>query len=296
MDYMKKIEESIKFTWKYKALWLFGFIISFFGGGFNSNFNSNFDSENEKYNEASGEIENLFENGVFLAIFCGIVLIGIVIALVGWYLSSVSRAALINAVRMDQKGEEPTFKNGWAYGKTKVWEFIKLDVIAFLLGLVVVLFMAPFIIIGIILPPLLCLLCLAIPIMITGMIIWAMVFTTAQRYIVLKDLSAMESLKAGWKLAKTQVLEYVVAWLVSLLPGCAWTLILMPVGILAVVAMMVVFLGVLATSPVIGLVLLGIIVIAFSLLGSALNSPYLVFSHTYWTKIIMELMEREKKK
>ena len=292
---MKKIEESIKFTWKYKALWLFGFIISFFGGGFNSNFNSGFDSENEKYSEASGEIEKLFENGVFLAIFCGVVILGILIALVGWYLSSVSNAALINAVRMDKKGEVPTFKNGWAYGRTKAWEFIKLDLIAFLLGLVVVLFMIPFIIVGVIFPPLLCLFCLIIPVLIIGMIAWWITLMSAQRYVVLKDLSATEGLKAGWKLLKTQVSEYIIAGLISFLPGCVWTLILMPVGILAVVAMMVVFLGILAISPVIGLVLLGIIVITFCLVASALNSPYVVFSHTYWTKIIMELMEREKK-
>ena len=53
MDYFKKVEESIKFAWKYKTLWLFGFLISLFGSeGVSNQYNTNSNSGNEKLDGA----------------------------------------------------------------------------------------------------------------------------------------------------------------------------------------------------------------------------------------------------
>ncbi|KKQ34666.1 MAG: hypothetical protein US52_C0051G0018 [candidate division WS6 bacterium GW2011_GWA2_37_6] len=292
MDYFKKVEESIKFAWKYKTLWLFGFLISLFGSeGVSNQYNTNSNSGNEKLDGAYDKVADLFEEPAFIAFVIVAICLGLIVALVGWYITSVSKAALINAVKMEQKGEEPTFKKGWKYGKTKALDFIKLDLIALLLGLVIVLFLIPIIIICIVFPPLLCLLCLGIPVFIIGAILWWMTLNAAQRYIVLKDMSAMESLKAGWKLTKTKIVTYFTAGLVSLIPGCLWGIIIFPLGLLAAVAVIFILIGVVSSSPVIGLIILASVIFSFSLLVAVVNSPYTVFVYTYWTKVLMELMD-----
>lgn len=295
MDYFGKIQESIKFTWKYKILWLFGLIIGFFGNGYNSNFNSSFNSNgnDDKYSEAGDKFEELVENGLFLVILAAVVCIGLIIALIGWYLTSVSKGALINAVQIEAKGEEPTFKKGWIYGKTKAWTFIKMDLVVMGIAIVLSIILVPIFVVSVIFPPFLCLLCLLIPVGIIAGIAWTLLYTAAQRYIVLKNYGAIDSLKAGWKLLRNQFADYFIAALVSIIPSCAWALVLLPVGILAAIAAIIAIIAVVAISPVVGLVLIIILVLAFGLLTGALNSPYVVYSYTYWTKVIMELMERE---
>jgi len=297
VDYFKKIEESIKFSWRYKGLWVFGFLLGLFGGGSNSstNYNYSFDSENEDVSSAMDSISEAFEDPAVLAIMGVLICVGLIVGLVVWYIASVSKGALINAVKVEKQGGTPTFKDGWEFGKTKAFGLIKLDLIALAFMLVMLVVLIPIILISIVFPLFWCAVCLLIPFLIVLGVAWVIAFTGAQRYLVLKNMGARTSLRAGWRLAKKKILEYVIAWLVSIIPGCAWSMILAPLGILSTVVMMVVVVGVLASSPLAGVILLGIIGLTFALLVAVINSPFVVFSDTYWTKIIMEMMDEEEK-
>jgi hypothetical protein len=154
MDFFGKINESLRFTFKYKSLWLFGIILGIFEGGFGGNWgNFRGDSNNKDYNEAVESIEDFFEKpGVLIGLLC-LVVVGIAIALIGWYLSSVSKAALIHSVKLDAENKNPSFKTGWKYGKTKAFTFIVGDLIMAAIIILSILFSLIFIIPGIFFPP-----------------------------------------------------------------------------------------------------------------------------------------------
>lgn len=294
MDYLKKIEESLIFTWKYKSLWAFGLILAIFSGG-GSNFgswnNSSF-NDSDATTEISDGVSSFFENSLALMLVCGVIFFVLIIALIEWYLTSVSKAALVNAVRMEEKGEIPNFKNGWAYGKTKAFKYMVMDLIALLLSIVVFLPMI-FVLIGASLfPPIIVVLCILALIYIPYFILFSLTYTAAQRYIVLKDLEPMESLKAGWELTKSKFGDYFIGALVSIIPNCIWGIIMLPVAILAVVLFVVAAVVIVAALPVVfAVIFIIMMVLIFLLLVAAINSPFQVYNHTYWTKIIKELMD-----
>jgi hypothetical protein len=292
MDFFGKINESLRFTFKYKSLWLFGIILGIFEGGFGGNWgNFRGDSNNKDYNEAVESIEDFFEKpGVLIGLLC-LVVVGIAIALIGWYLSSVSKAALIHSVKLDAENKNPSFKTGWKYGKTKAFTFIVGDLIMAAIIILSILFSLIFIIPGIIFPPFLLSLCLLVPAYIIFAIYAGATYTGAQRYMVLKDMGAWESIKAGWILAKKSLGDYVVGWFVSLIPGCLWLILMIPLSIIAILVLVAIGIGSILASPLFGIIVIIFLVLIFVFFFAIINSPYVVFAHTYWTKVVMEMIK-----
>lgn len=291
MDYFRKVEEAIKFTWKYKALWVFGFIASIFGGGNFSNYNfpSSYDSGDS---ELTNKVEDFFDNPGAVILVVVLMLIGLLVALVGWYLNSVAKAALVNSVKMDKEGGRPTLRGGWDFGRTLAFRIMWMDIIGFGISLVVVIPVLAIVFLGIVFPPFFALFCLLIPVIIILAILWAIVYTGALRYLVLKDMDAWDSIVAGWELAKNTITEYVVGGLVSILTGCIWGIVIVPIAMVLGVAFLLFALFALVANPFIAVLLIVfglVITVSFT---AVINSPYAVFSSAYWTKVVMELMDR----
>src|SRR5690606_5445556 len=137
--------------------------------------------------------------------------------------------------------------------------------------------------------------CLLIPLVILLGVLWVIVYTGALRYLVLKDLSAWDSLVSGWNLAKSTIVEYIVGGLVSLLTGCIWAVVLIPLAIISVIFFILLVAMTLLINPILAVLIL-IIGLLLGVLAMALvNAPYAVFTNTYWTKVVMTLMEKFEK-
>jgi len=298
MDYMKKIEDSIKFVWANKQLWWFGFILALFGSGAGSGGNGfGFPTNNsEKFDKISDKTDSFLHSQVLILVIFFVTCLSLIIALAAWYLTNVSKAALMQSVKLDKEGKKMTFKKGWKFGKTKVWKLIILDLYSWALGILAALVIVPIIILGVIIPPFLCLICLLAPFLLIISIIWSITYAGAQRYIVLKGMKPRDSIKAGWYLAKRAFTEYVISFFVSLLPGCMWALILAPLTIVAAAVVIVILLIAVLANPFIGVMMFVVFFILYVVFSAALNSPYVVFTNTYWTKIVMELMDKYEKK
>jgi hypothetical protein len=302
MDYLAKVVESINFAWKYKKLWVLGFIISLTGAGYttNSNFNYNYSGIGEDTtNEFDEFIEELFTNplGVLTLAFFAVVFFFVWI--IGWYLLSVAKGALVNSVVLDKKGKKPNLKACWKFGMKYAFKYILIDISSFLISLMVFLPLIVLIALGVLLSVtgagiiFLCLACIIVPFYIAYFIFWVMVYTTAQRLVVLDKLGPLESLRQGYRLAKDNVVNFILGWLVHLIPSCAWGLISCLILLIPAVTVSIIALAAFATGDPVVILILSMPAFLFVWVMSAIvNSPFAVFSHTYWTKLIMEMKKQ----
>lgn len=301
MDYVGKLTEAFNFTWRYKSLWVLGFLIALFSGGMGNNFNGNFNSgfnnsstNNDEYSAEAEKIADSISDPLVLVGAVILIMIFLVIALVGWYLASRAKAGLVWSVKEDAAGAKPTLGKAWSHGGGYVFRYIVMDLISVLITFVV---MAPVIflfIIASLLGPvgvIFCLLgCILVPIVVAYFVAWSMIYTAAQRLIVLENLTGYESLKQGFSLVRKRFVDFFVGYLVFLIPGCAWGFISCVVMLIPMVVFLAVLFIAIATGNALAmLVILIPTVISFVLFTALINSPFTTFGYTYWTKLVMEM-------
>ncbi|MBD3280180.1 hypothetical protein GF389_01485 [Candidatus Dojkabacteria bacterium] len=294
--YIDKIKESVRFAWKYKFLWVFGFLIAAFGGnGYsgNTNFGSpgDLESTNGSGDDFANDVDELFSNPTFWIVMAVLLCLVFVISFIGWYLLSLSKGALTEAVRKDKASQDMSFKSSWRDGRKHALDIMILDLVGLFINITVLVPLIAVVILAAMIPPVFILFCCLVPFYILYFIGWMIVYTVAHRYLVLNNAGAWESIKVGFKVLKERVLNFVLAGLVSLIPGCLWAILAMVIVIVPTLLLMLVGLGILFVNPIAGIIALAFAILVAIVLGALVNSPYQVFSYAYWTKIVMDLLD-----
>ena len=308
IDYLELIKDSAKFTWKYKILWVFGFILALFGGGSGSNSYSSFgesSSESDFGNKSDDSLDKMKDivSSPAIWIIVGIlVLLVILLTVLSWYLKNVARVALFDALLLDLKGKKiPGIGKLWSGTHSRLFRIFKYDLFWFLVTFPLILLFAVFLIITIItnLWPLLCAgLCLFIPILIVGGILVSILNSIGFRILLLKEEGIFTTVKLSWQFLKTLFLKTVAGLLFLNIP-------LMIVGFVLAIASMIlivpVFLimivGFITTASVsvfitVSLVIVFILLIfVVAALIALVSSPLKVYSETYMTKFVKMCLE-----
>ncbi|MCK5126668.1 MAG: hypothetical protein KAR42_10465 [candidate division Zixibacteria bacterium] len=132
MDYGKIISQGFKQAWKYKTLWIFGFLVSGVGGNF-------FDIGNKISDRSSGgysfnnpsEIQYFIRDNLpIVMIVAAVVFFLILIFLV---LDTISITGLIDAARKLKEKREYRFTECWKTGLQKFWPILGLRCLNFLI-------------------------------------------------------------------------------------------------------------------------------------------------------------------
>lgn len=299
MDFIAKLREAWEFTWKYKSLWVLGFIMALFGGGAGNNynsFNSRIDSSsNSDYTDSLDKLTaGLTDNALAVILILGLTVLVLIIALIGWYLVNRARASLIVAIKTDAKGDKPSLKSAWQEGGKYVWRLLGMDVLSFLMVLVVILPIILLFVIGSLAEALLigCLIlgCILLPVFIIAAIVWAMTYTAAQRLLVLENIGAWESIKRGFGLAKKRYMDFFLGFLVFILPSCGWQILSCLILFIPMLGgALIVIAAILSGNIWLVIAVVTPIIILFVLFTAMINAPFTTFGYTYWTKIVMEL-------
>lgn len=126
MDYGKILARAFEITFKYRALWLFGFLLALFGGSSSGNFNF---PGSGGGGGGSGRGDSIptpslppdFWQNLTLIILLVCCLI-VVLAIVSIIIRFVSRAALIGLVQeLETNGTTPTVRRGFSIGADRFW-------------------------------------------------------------------------------------------------------------------------------------------------------------------------------
>lgn len=308
IDYFKTIREAFSFMWKYKVLWVFGFIIALFSGGSSSsNVDTNSYSESTYENTQIGEEMQRFGESVvefmststFWIIIGVLVLLGIAFSFLVWYLKNTSEIALLRGLVLDRKGQEKKIKLWylWKDAREYLLSILLLDMTFVLVNIPFVLMMVSLVLIamGMSSPIIFMSICCIVPVLTIVVLFEAIARTVGIKLMVLRNYSFLESMKEGVRLFFKYFGDLFIGWLVALLPGCGFSIVMGGLALITVLPLLFVVAGIVFGMESI-LVGLGLGICGMCLLGTlfaAVQAPYIVFQRTYWNKIFMNVFERE---
>ncbi|MGQ9493506.1 MAG: DUF7544 domain-containing protein [Anaerolineae bacterium] len=296
MAYTKILKRAVEITWRYKALWLFGFLLAFSSGGGYGNI-----GRGVEYRVRSGEQLPLqFALGM---VFVAIILV-LALVIIGIVLTNISRAALIGMVREIEDTEHTSISNGWRIGWMRLLPLIGLDLaigipLLFIAIVLIIMGLSPLAllfaqrrvltILGILLTVLFMLMVIGLLIVAGALVgLWR---DFAYRQCVLEGKGILDSLCSAYHIVRKNLQQVGLLWLllfgIDLLVGfitVPLSLIIMgmavaPVGLLYVTTeslAMAILTGILLVTPAV-------------LLLSFLGGIYQVFRSTTWTLAYLQL-------
>jgi hypothetical protein len=327
MDLVKILKRSFTITTRYRALWLFGFILALVGGGggnpsggpqysYNGGGNGNGTPGPGEYPggfQWSGEVSNILPIVVTIvvAIVVFIVLMVIVLAI----LQALARTALIGMVDEVEETEQTSVRSGfrilWSRQGLNLFLIEVLTTIAWMIA-------APAMVITALLPAALVitgnivliiagvlaagfLFLIVIAILTIAGVAFSMVMEIIRRECVLGEKGVMESIRDGIVTVRYHLADVGLMWLLMAGISFAWNIVMIPV----VIAFMIISLLVGGPSAALAYVLsrsgivagaigLPLFIIAMVVLVSCAQGLYLIFQSSVWTLTYRELRAQEE--
>ena len=300
MDYGKVLGRAWQITWRWKALWILGFLASLGSGG-GAGSNSYYSSSSNEWNEQVG---NLLAPEVWAAI-AGLACLLLIVFIVLWVISVIARGGLIAGVQQVEIEGSTTFLQAWRAGKSRFWTLVGIGVLA-ALPLIVLALLGMFVLgltifagvsagldagspsgVGAIIVPLFC--CGGVAFCGLGVvaIILGQIRLYAERAAVLEGLSWIEAFQRGWEVLKDNVGPTLVLWVIFFALGMAVAFVIFMVMLVALAPMILLVSssdpGAWVAAPICCGGLLA--VLAFSLIGAIVGT----FSSATWTLAYREL-------
>jgi hypothetical protein len=316
MDHFDILKRAFNITWRFRALWAFGFFLALCGGGGgggggNFNFNPGFGGPSEGdlgELEGLGQVVQWIEENpeVIVAIIVGFICLILLMTVVGIVVRAVTRTSLIAMVQQIEAGQPVSvaegFRLGWSNAAWRVFlAGLAVGIPQFILGLVLVLVIALPIVLalvseepaligmGAVLSILTCL--VVLPLLIVLSVILGPFLELTWRRTVLDRRGVLDSLKDAFRLMANNKLNVFIIWLLLFAIGIGWAiaslLILLPVALLAglIIGGIPAGLVYLLSESWVGALIAGgplallALIVVFSLGGGLL----LVYSSTVWT-------------
>lgn len=319
MNHIDILKRAFQISWRYRALWIFGFLLALCGGGGGGggSGNFNFSGSGSDFEDFSGDLPSIpnIDPNVIIAIVVGVFCLIILLSILSVVVQVVTRAALIAMVHQITQTGAVTVAEGWRLGwSARAWRL-------FLVGLVIGLPWAIFAIFLLLLafsPLLLLLLAENTALTIIAIIITVVAFLgvllllivlgagvtllldLARRRVVLDNAGVIASVGDTFGLIKRRLKDVIIIWLLMFGVGFAWTfvalMVVLPVSLIAaaiaggIPALLVYFIS----ESVIGAAIAGgpLALLVIILVSSVAGGFYLIFRSTVWTLTYLEIQEQ----
>jgi hypothetical protein len=289
VDYGKVLKRAWEITWRWKVLWILGFLAALGngGGGAGSSGSSSYSGDGSEWGYTFDHVPT--ETWVLIAsIACLAILIGIAI----WVVSIMARGGLIAGVQQVEDEGSTGFLQAWRVGRSRFWTLFGLEILATLpflillfLGMAVLAVLiigggATFDEAGAIVPGILC----GIPLCCGGIIL-AIVLNQIRVYgdraAILEGLGWIDAFKRGWEVLKANIGPTIIFWIIFLAIGLVIAIVIGGTILAAVIPFVAVFAntdpGPWIAAPICCGGLLAFLV--FALIGSIVET----FTSATWT-------------
>lgn len=244
MDYGNVLGRAWRITWRWKILWVLGFLAGLgSGGGGGSPGNMNYSANSGDFDQfpwsrSLSDIYPGFENlaweqiwpavaGVIALIICVL----LVIAIVVWVLSVIARGGLIAGVQQVEDDGSTSFRSAWRAGRRKFWTLFGVGVLASIPMIILGLFLLGMVIFGIvtmvntsqssdfgafpiILSSIGIIFLLVCCILIPLALVLEQIRVYGERAAILEDLGWIDSFKRGWVVLKENLGHTIIFWLI----------------------------------------------------------------------------------
>jgi hypothetical protein len=238
MDYGKVLSRAWQITWRWKVLWILGFLASLGSGttgGGGTNFYSTDGRQEFQMGPWRGEVPGpeawAAISGIILALVC----LGLIIAIAIWVVSIIARGGLVAGVQQVEEEGDTTFGQAWRVGVSRFWTLFGVAVLAALpiiiLGLAVGVLVALGILLGVgltenweamgigsIVTAALCGGVFCCGLILLGIVL-DQIRLYAERAAILEGLGWLDAFKRGWEVLKENLGPTVVLWLIFFFIG-----------------------------------------------------------------------------
>jgi hypothetical protein len=302
MDYGKVLGRAWEITWRWKVLWILGFLASLgSGGGGGGSPSYTFTGEDaERWTRdylAPGQIAGIL--GLVAAVVC----LAFVVAIALWVISVMARGGLIAGVQQVEDEGSTSFLQAWRVGRGKFWTLFGISILAAIPMLILVLGMVVLLVLGIfgavgfsdmsdalaggsILAAVAC-----VCGMFCGLFILAIVLDQirvyAERAAILEDMGWIDAFKRGWEVLKENLGPTIIFWLIFLGIGLFFAALI--IGGMAVLAIPM-FFAFTQVEPgpwlVVPICCGGLIIF---ILAALVNAIVQTFTSATWTLVYREL-------
>lgn len=316
MNHSDILKRAFWITWRYRALWIFGFLLALCGGGGGG---GNFNFPGGGGEGGFGEPGNLdvpeIDPTVAIALVVGLVCLVVLLIAIGVVVRAVTRTALIGMVRQIAATETITAKEGWQWGwSSRAWRIfllnlligIPLSIIAVVLILLAV---SPLLllfldttastVIGITLTIFAVLFVILLLIVIGAVI--GPIQELAWRQASLDQDDVMDSLREAIQLLKHRFKDVAIVWLLMLGATIGWgfiaLLVVLPVSVIAALliggipAGLVYLISHSGVGAAVTGVPLGLLVLI--LINTAASGFFLIYQSAVWTLAYLQLQGSE---
>ena len=296
-NFGKLITDSFNFTWKYKVLWIFGFLMMLLTGA--SNFSNGFPDESSSRGSRMQNPDFTFINESNYLIF-GLLILGVVLvmALVSWYLSAVSRGAILRSVRLDDDGQSSDikFKKLFSIGNQYVMKVILFDLLwVGVILLFSIILVIPLVMLGFLIGPFVILLvCCGLLFLLPILFLIGVIRTNAEVLLIYYDKGIWESNVEGWTLIQNNFLHFFLAFLINIGLAIPMSVISFILYFITVIPSVLLILFLITLNNAVILVLVTVLlIIVVSLITAAIYAPFIVFYQVYWTKVVTSIKNFE---
>jgi hypothetical protein len=231
MDFGKVLGRAWEITWRWKILWVLGFLAALGQGSGAPQTNYSFSGDEfDRFGFPFGDSAEQFFlalSGLILVLIC----IFLIIAIALWVVSVIARGGLIAGVLQVEEEGETSFSKAWAGGARKFWTLFGLGILAaipLILMLIIggiILFSGIFFGIGLldvdqaagitslVLVSILCggFLCCGLFFLV---IILEQIRVYGERAAILEDLGWIDAFKRGWEVLKDNLGATIIFWLI----------------------------------------------------------------------------------
>jgi hypothetical protein len=235
MNYGRVLSRAWEITWRWKVLWILGFLASL-GSGMGSGTNVYSSSGGQEWDAGpwAGQPPDEFWlafGGIILGVLC----LGLLVAIALTVVSIISRGGLVAGVQQVEEEGDTTFGQAWRVGVSRFWTLFGIAILTAIPAIILMLLLGGLVVAGIvvgvgmadvseaatvstIISALVCagaLCCLMIPLA----IILDLIRTYAERAAILEGLGWIDAFKRGWEVLKENPAPTAILWLIFLAIG-----------------------------------------------------------------------------
>ena len=305
MDFGKVLGRAWEITWRWKMLWVLGFLAALGqGGGSYPQYNYTFSEQDfGRWAYQPGIFAEEFFSGIAVLVL-GLCCLALIIGIILWVVSIIARGGLIAAVQQVEVEGETSFRRAWSAGARKFWTLFGLGILAALPIILLVIIGIIILTIGItagvgllevgeaagitamILVTVTCggFLCCGLVVLV---VILEQIRIYGERAAILEDLGWIDAFKRGWQILVENIGATLILWLIFFALGIVIFGIIFVIMLALSVPLLALFvnadpgwlfIGPLCVGGVIGAIVYAVI-----------RSIIVAFTSSTWTLAFMEL-------
>ena len=305
MDFGKVLGRAWEITWRWKMLWVLGFLAALGqGGGSYPQYNYTFSEQDfGRWAYQPGIFAEEFFSGIAVLVL-GLCCLALIIGIILWVVSVIARGGLIAAVQQVEVEGETSFGRAWSAGARKFWTLFGLGILAALPIILLVIIGIIIFTIGItagvgllevgeaagitamLLVTVTCggFLCCGLFVLV---IILEQIRIYGERAAILEDLGWIDAFKRGWQVMVENIGATLILWLIFFALGIVIFGIIFVIMLALSVPLLALFVNADPGWLLIGPLCVGGVIGA--IVYAVIRSIIVAFTSSTWTLAFMEL-------